>query len=42
MNFIRPLIPAPYRILLLLAVLLGIWLHGYHKGSSSGKRVFFP
>lgn len=35
MDFIRPLIPAPYRIAILLCVLLGIWLHGYHKGSSS-------
>jgi hypothetical protein len=35
MDFIRTLIPAPYRLLLLLAVLLGIWLHGYYKGHQS-------
>ena len=35
MEFIRPLIPAPYRILLLAAVLASLWLHGYYKGSSS-------
>lgn len=38
MDFIRPLIPAPYRILLLAAVLASLWLWGYWKGSSSVRE----
>ena len=33
-EFVRALVPAPYRILLLLAIVGGVWLHGYLQGRS--------
>ena len=35
MDFVRTLVPAPYRVLILAAVLVGLWLHGYYKGHQS-------
>lgn len=35
MDFIRAFVPAPYRALILAAVLIGLWLHGYWKGQQS-------